>query len=128
MSGGMGMAEHVERHLVPGGGEQLQRLAAKDIQFTTHTGDNFVKAHATNPDLPFVAVAVLGHETDHSLLVLNDSEITELSDLAGKRIGFKSGEADEPPWLLAMLQEGGLSTEDVELLTVGFDPRVVLPD
>jgi ABC-type nitrate/sulfonate/bicarbonate transport system substrate-binding protein len=115
-------------HSSPGGGEQLQRLAAKDIEFTTHTGDNFAKAHATTPDLPFVAVAVLGHETDHSLLVLDDSDIQEIGDLEGKKVGFKSGEAIEPPWLLAMLTEAGLDLSHVELVNVGFDPRVVLPD
>jgi ABC-type nitrate/sulfonate/bicarbonate transport system substrate-binding protein len=115
-------------HSSPGSGEQLQRLAAKDIEFTTHTGDNFAKAHHDTPDLPFVAVAVLGHETDHSLLVLADSGIDEIGDLAGLKVGFKSGEAIEPPWMLAMLTEAGLDLNDVELINVGFDPRVVLPE
>jgi putative hydroxymethylpyrimidine transport system substrate-binding protein len=115
-------------HSSPGGGEQLQRLAAKDIQFTTHTAENFVKAKVTNPELPFVAVAVFGHETDHSLLVLADSGIDEIGDLVGKRVGVKTGEAEQPPWLLGMLTEAGLALDDVELISVGFDPRVVLPD
>ena len=114
-------------HASPGSGEQLQRLAAKDIEFTTHTGENFVK-QMIEQQPPFVVVAVLGHETDHALLVLEESDITEIGDLAGKKIGVKTGEGVAPPWLLAMLKNGGLDFDDVELLPVGFDPRVVLPD
>lgn len=114
-------------HASPGSGEQLQRLAAKDIQFTTHTAENFVK-QMKEQQPPFVVVAVLGHETDHALLVLEESDITEIGDLAGKKIGVKTGEGVAPPWLLAMLKNGGLDFDDVELLPVGFDPRVVLPD
>ncbi|MCZ7573604.1 MAG: ABC transporter substrate-binding protein [Ardenticatenaceae bacterium] len=114
-------------HSSPGGGEQLQRLAAKDIQFTTNTGANFVKLVAEQSP-PFVAVSVLGQEGDHGILVLEDSGITKIGDLAGKRVGYKSGEAIEPPWLLAMLKEAGLDLKSVEMVTVGFDPRVVLPD
>lgn len=114
-------------HASPGGGEQFQRLTAKDIQFTTQTGENFAKTIAdVNP--PFVGVAMFGHETDHALLVLDDSPIKTLNDLAGKKIGVKTGEGEEPPWLLGMLKEAGLDFKDVELLQVGFDPRVVLPD
>lgn len=114
-------------HSSPGGGEQLQRLAAKDIEFTTHTGENFVK-QMVEQEPPFVAVAVLGHETDHSLLVLDDSGINEIGDLAGKKIGIKTGEGSAPPWLLAMLKNANLDFDKVELVPVGYDPRVVLPD
>ncbi len=114
-------------HASPGGGEQFQRLAAKVIQFTTQTGENFAKTAAdVNP--PFVGVAVFGHETDHALLVLDNSPIKTLKDLAGKKIGVKTGEGADPPWLLGMLKSAGLDLASVELVQVGYDPRVVLPD
>jgi ABC-type nitrate/sulfonate/bicarbonate transport system substrate-binding protein len=114
-------------HSSPGGGEQSQRLAAKNIQFTTHTAENFAKQmEAAAP--PFIGVAVLGHATDHGLIVLEDSEIQTIEDLRGKKIGIKTGEGAEPPWLLRMLQSAGMTFEDVELVQVGFDPRVILPE
>jgi ABC-type nitrate/sulfonate/bicarbonate transport system substrate-binding protein len=114
-------------HASPGGGEQFQRLAAKAIQFTTQTGDAFAQSMAqVNP--PFVGVAMFGHQTDAALLVLDNSPIKTLKDLAGKKIGIKTAETASPPWLLGMLNQAGLTFKDVQLLQVGYDPRVVLPD
>jgi ABC-type nitrate/sulfonate/bicarbonate transport system substrate-binding protein len=114
-------------HASPGGGEQFQRLAAKDIQFTTQTAENFAKQVETAAP-PFVGVAVFGHATDHGLIVLEDSAIKDIPDLAGKKIGIKTGEGADPPWLLGMLKSAGLDFDDVELVQVGFDPRVILPE
>jgi ABC-type nitrate/sulfonate/bicarbonate transport system substrate-binding protein len=114
------------QHSSPGGGEQFQLLAAKTIQFTTQTGDAFAQSMATvNP--PFVGVAMFGHQTDAALLVLDTSPVKTLKDLAGKKIGIKTAETASPPWLLGMLAQAGLAFKDVQLLQVGFDPRVVLP-
>ncbi len=113
-------------HSSPGSGEQWQRLAGKDIQFTTDPGESFVKRITSSPDQPFVSVAVFGHEGDHALMVLEDSGIDDISDLEGKLVGYKGGE--EPPWLLAMLVDADLTIDNVKLVQVGFDPRVLLPD
>jgi len=114
-------------HSSPGGGEQAQRLAAKQIQFTTQTGADYVWQKATSKP-PFVAVEVFGHNNDEALLVLDDSPIKTLADLKGKKVGFKPAESSQPPWLLAMLHNAGLNFDDVDLVQIGFDPRVILPD
>lgn len=114
-------------HSSPGGGEQAQRLAAKQIQFTTQTGSDFVWQKATSKP-PFVAVEVFGHNNDEALLVLDDSPIKTLADLKGKKVGFKPAESAQPPWMLAMLHNAGLNFGDVDLVQIGFDPRVILPD
>lgn len=114
-------------HASPGGGEQFQRLAAKNIQFTTQTAENFAKQVETAAP-PFIGVAVFGHTTDHGLIVLDDSPIKTIADLKGKRIGIKTGEGAQPPWLLGMLKSVGLSFSDVQMVQVGFDPRVILPE
>ena len=116
------------QHSSPGGGEQMQLLAARQIEFTTQTGPNFVKMMSTPSAPPFMAVALFGHESDHALMVLEEGPIRTIQDLRGKRIAFKTGESVEPPWMLAMLSQANLSLQDVDLIPVGFDPRVILPD
>ncbi len=111
----------------PGSGEQWQRLVGKDTEFTTSPAESFVNRINGTPDLPFKAVTLFGHEGDHGLLVLSDRGIESISDLAGLKIGFK-GSDFAPPWLLAMLDAEGLTFDDVELIQVGFDPRVVLEE
>ena len=116
------------QHSSPGGGEQMQLLATRQIEFTTQTGPNFVKLMSTSVAPPFTAVALFGHESDHALMVLDDGPIKSIAQLRGKRIAFKTGESVEPPWMLAMLSQANLSLQDVNLIPVGFDPRVILPD
>lgn len=113
-------------HAAPGTGEQWTRLAGKDIEFTTDPAESFVKRVDTADDLPFISVAVFGHEGDHALMVLEDSGITEIGQLEGKLVGYKG--TGEPPWLLAMLDSEGLTLDDVQIVQVGFDPRVLLPE
>ncbi|HZQ05394.1 MAG TPA: ABC transporter substrate-binding protein [Anaerolineae bacterium] len=114
-------------HSSPGGGEQFQRLVAKDIQFTTQTGSDYVW-QAANTKPPFIAVEVFGHNNDEALLVLDDSPIKTIADMKGKKVGFKPAESTQPPWILAMLKAAGLDFKDVNLVQIGFDPRVILPE
>jgi len=113
-------------HAAPGTGEQWARLAGKDIQFTTDPAESFIERVAATGDLPFASVAVFGHEGDHALMIMEDSGITEIGQLKGKLIGYKG--TGEPPWLLAMLDSEGLTLDDVQIVQVGFDPRVLLPE
>jgi ABC-type nitrate/sulfonate/bicarbonate transport system substrate-binding protein len=59
-------------------------------------------------------------------MLLKDSPIQTVADLKGKLVGFKSGQ--QPPWLAAMLTKVALTFNDIKLVPVGFDPRVILPD
>lgn len=114
-------------HASPGSGEQWQRLAGKDIEFTTDPAESFVNRINGTPDLPFRSVAVFGHEGDHALMVLADSGIESIADVRGLKVGYKGSETT-PPWLLAMLAAEGLAIDDVDIVQVGFDARVLLPD
>jgi len=110
----------------PGGGENRQRLVAKDIEFTTWAASSFADVMSEDPELPFVSVVMFGQDGDLSLMVLEDSGIQAMTDLVGKTVGFKGG--GEPAWLLAMLVQSGLTLDDVEMVSVGYDPRVLLPE
>lgn len=107
-----------------GSGEQYPRLASKEIQFTTTPGDIEVKQVA-DEQVPFVSIAVFGHAGDQGLMVLDNGNIATPKDLEGKKVGYKFF---PEPWLLAMFDAAGVDQSKVELVSVGFDPRVLLPE
>ena len=111
-------------HTPPGTGAQFQLLAAKNIEFITSPSDTHLKG-IDQSDTPFVAVITLGHAADHALMVLDNGEIENLADVKGKLVGYKF---QPDPWLLSMLTAVDLSLDDVQLVPVGFDPRVLLPE
>jgi ABC-type nitrate/sulfonate/bicarbonate transport system substrate-binding protein len=111
-------------HTPPGTGAQFQQLAAKNIEFITSPSDTHLKG-IDQSGTPFIAVITLGHAADHALMVLDNGEIEKLEDIKGKLVGYKF---QPDPWLLSMLTSVDLSLDDVELVPVGFDPRVLLPE
>jgi putative hydroxymethylpyrimidine transport system substrate-binding protein len=70
--------------------------------------------------IPVVSVAALVQHPLNSIMSLGSSGITEPGDLAGKKIGIPGVPSDEA-LLSAVLAEGGLTLEDVELVNVGFN-------
>lgn len=69
--------------------------------------------------LPLTRIATLVPTPLNSLVVLDDGPIKELSDLAGKRVGFSVG-GFEDSLLKAMLNTHGVDIGDVELINVNF--------
>src|SRR5690606_3030926 len=74
--------------------------------------------------LPVRAIALFGQRGDQGYVARADSGIEEPSDFRGRSIGFKAGVV--PAELIAMLAGAGLTQEDVQLVSVGFDPRVFI--
>ncbi|MDY3331468.1 MAG: ABC transporter substrate-binding protein [Pelistega sp.] len=69
--------------------------------------------------LPLTRVGTLVGNPLNSLVVLADSEIKEIKDLKGKKVGFSVG-GFEDVILGAMLQHHGLSSQDVEMINVNW--------
>ncbi|MEJ8574106.1 ABC transporter substrate-binding protein [Microbaculum marinum] len=69
--------------------------------------------------LPLSRIATLVETPLNALVVLEDSPITEMSDLKGKTVGFSVG-GFEDALLGTMLEGAGLSLDDVELVNVNF--------
>ncbi len=65
---------------------------------------------------------MIGQRGQQAFVALANSGIETLEDWRGRKIGFKG---TPPPELLALLAVAGLSQDDVELINVGFDPRVL---
>lgn len=104
--------------------EHLKLLLDGEIDFTTGTAAQVIRRN--EEDLPLRAVALFGQRGDQGYVARADSGIDGPEDFEGKSIGFKAGVV--PAELLAMLADQGLTTEDVELVSVGFDPRVFIEE
>ncbi|MBN2391411.1 MAG: ABC transporter substrate-binding protein [Anaerolineae bacterium] len=104
-----------------GKGEHLQLLVAGMVDVTTQDAAVLLKRRA-DPGLPLVSIALVGQRGQQAFVALADSGIQTPQDWTGHTIGYKG---TPPPDLLAMLDVAGLIEADVELINVGFDPRVL---
>jgi ABC-type nitrate/sulfonate/bicarbonate transport system substrate-binding protein len=105
----------------PGSGEHLQLLAAGKIQVTTQDAAVLLERRA-DPGLPLVSIALLGQRGQQAFAALADSGMETPKDWEGHLVGFKG---TPPPDLFALLAAAGADPEKVELVNVGFDPRVL---
>lgn len=105
-----------------GRGEHLQLLVAGTVDVTTQDAAVLLKRRA-DPGLPLVSIALIGQRGQQAFVALKDSGMQTPQDWAGHKIGFKG---TPPPDLLALLDVAGLDEKTVELINVGFDPRVLV--
>lgn len=104
-----------------GGGEHLQLLVAGEVHVTTQDAAVVMQRRA-DPGLPLVSIGLIGQTGQQAYVALQESGISTIEDWEGRRIGFKG---TPPPDLFALLDAAGLEESDVELINVGFDPRVL---
>lgn len=105
----------------PGKGEHLQLLTAGKVHVTTQDASVLLKRRA-DPGLPLVSFALIGQKGQQAFAALTSSDITSLEDWIGKIVGYKG---TPPPDLFAMLANSGITEDQLELVNVGFDPRVL---
>jgi len=108
--------EHTAGH-----GEHLQLLTTGKIEVTTQDAAVLLKRRA-DPGLPLVSIALIGQRGQQAYVALEKSGIETPEDWGGHLIGYKG---TPPPDLLALLDAVGLEENDVQLVNVGFDPRVL---
>ena len=75
---------------------------------------------ARGQDIPVQSIAAIVQHPLNSVMALTSSNITRPRDLAGKTIGFPGIPSNEA-YLKAMLEQDGLTLNDVRLVNVGFD-------
>jgi len=105
----------------PGSGEHLQLTATGKVQVTTQDAAILLKRRA-DPGLPLVSIALIGQKGQQAYAALKTSGIRSIQDWKGQTIGYKG---TPPPDLFALLSAAGLKESDVELVNVGFDPRLL---
>ncbi len=103
-----------------GGGEHLQLLAAGEVQVTTQDAAVLLKRRA-DPGLPLVSLALIGQKGQQAFVAMADSGIDTPKDWEGRTVGFKG---TPPPDLFAIMEAAGVDQNKVELVNVGFDPRI----
>lgn len=75
---------------------------------------------AREQDVPVVSVAALVQHPLNSLMVLADSDIQSPADLAGRSVANSGLPADEA-FIHTILEDVGLSLDEVEFINVGYD-------
>ena len=105
----------------PGHGEHLQLLAAGKVQVTTQDAAVMLQRRV-DPGLPLVSIALIGQRGQQAFAALADSGIQTPADWAGHTVGFKG---TPPPELYTLMKAVGLKEDQIELINVGFDPRIL---
>ena len=103
-------------------GSHKSLLLAGEIDITTLPASEMLQIRA-NSGAPYVAVMLFGQRGDFGYAVLNSSGIESPADFAGRSVGFKGIVQAE---FHAMLAAHGLTTEDMEMIDVGFNPVVLV--
>ncbi len=114
-----GLAVTIEHS--PGRGEHVQLLVAGNVQVTTMDAATILQRRA-DPGLPVVSIALIGQKGQQAFAALADSGIRTPKDWEGRTVGYKGA---PPPDLFALLAAAGADVNKVNLVNVGFDPRVL---
>lgn len=105
----------------PGRGEHVQLLMAGAVQVTTMDAATILQRRA-EPGLPVVSIALIGQKGQQAFAALKDSGLSSPKDWEGKTVGYKG---TPPPDLYALLAAAGADVNRINLVNVGFDPRVL---
>lgn len=104
-----------------GQGEHLQLLTAGEVQVTTQDAAVLLQRRA-DPGLPLVAIALIGQRGQQAYAALQSSGMASPIDWEGHLVGYKG---TPPADLFALLSAAGADVDQIELVNVGFDPRVL---
>lgn len=105
----------------PGRGEHLQLTTLGEVQVTTQDAAVLLKRRS-DPGLPLVSFALIGQRGQQAFAALSSSNLLSPMDWEGKLVGYKG---TPPPDLFALLKAAGADVDKIELVNVGFDPRVL---
>ena len=103
-------------------GSHKNLLLAGEVDITTLPASEMLQIRA-NAGAPYVAVMLFGQRGDFGYAVLNSSGIESPADFAGRNVGFKGIVQAE---FHAMLAAHGLTTDDMNMIDVGFNPVVLV--
>jgi ABC-type nitrate/sulfonate/bicarbonate transport system substrate-binding protein len=106
----------------PGQGQHLQLVAAGKVQVTTQDAAILLRRRA-DPGLPLVSIALIGQKGQQAFAALASSGMKTPKDWEGKRVGYKG---TPPPELFAVIEAAGADPDKMELVNVGFDPRLLV--
>lgn len=103
-------------------GSHKSLILAGEIDITTLPASEMLQIRA-NSGAPYVAVMLFGQRGDFGYAVLDSSGISSPADFAGRNVGFKGIVQSE---FHAMLAAHNLTTDDMNMIDVGFNPVVLV--
>jgi ABC-type nitrate/sulfonate/bicarbonate transport system substrate-binding protein len=106
----------------PGSGQHLQLVASGSVQITTQDAAILLRRRA-DPGLPLVSIALIGQRGQQAFAALQSSGFQSPADWQGNLVGYKGS---PPPELPALVQAAGADLDAMELVNVGFDPRLLV--
>jgi ABC-type nitrate/sulfonate/bicarbonate transport system substrate-binding protein len=104
-----------------GKGEHLQLVTLGEVQVTTQDAAVLLMRRA-DPGLPLVSFALIGQRGQQAFAALTSSGLVTPKDWEGHSVGFKG---TPPPDYYALLDAAGADSSLIDLINVGFDPRVL---
>lgn len=105
-----------------GKGEHVQLLVAGKVQVTTMDAATLLQRRADS-GLPVVSIALIGQKGQQAYAALQTKGMNSPRDWEGKNVGYKGS---PPPDLYALMAAAGVDAGKVNLVNVGFDPRVLV--
>jgi ABC-type nitrate/sulfonate/bicarbonate transport system substrate-binding protein len=114
-----GLAVTIEHS--PGSGQHLQLTTSGEVQVTTQDAAVLLRRRS-DPGLPLVSFALIGQRGQQAFASLASSGMGTPKDWEGHLVGYKG---TPPPDLFALLDAAGANADQIELVNVGFDPRVL---
>ncbi len=104
-----------------GSGQHLQFVAEGKVQVTTQDAAILLKRRS-DPGLPLVSIALIGQHGQQAFAALATNNFTSPKDWEGHTVGFKGS---PPPELFALVKAAGANIDKMEIVNVGFDPRIL---
>jgi len=104
-----------------GSGQHLQFVAEGKVQVTTQDAAILLKRRS-DPGLPLVSIALIGQHGQQAFAALSTNNFTSPKDWEGHTVGFKGS---PPPELFALVKAAGADIDKMEIVNVGFDPRIL---
>lgn len=105
----------------PGSGQHLQLVSQGKVQVTTQDASVLLKRRS-DPGLPLVSFGVIGQSGQQAFAALTSRGFSSPKDWENHLVGYKG---TPPPELFALIQAAGADLSKIELVNVGFDPRIL---
>lgn len=105
----------------PGQGQHLQLVASGKVQVTTQDAAVMLMRRA-DPGLPLVSFALIGQRGQQAFAALTKTGLKTPKDWEGHTVGYKG---TPPPDLMALISASGANKDKIQLVNVGFDPRLL---
>lgn len=114
-----GLAVTIEHS--PGQGQHMQLLVAGKVQLSTQDAAVLLQRRG-DPGMPIVSIALIGQKGQQAYASLKSSGMLTPKDWEGKVVGYKG---TTQPDLQAVIKAGGGDISKMEVVSVGFDPRLL---